>query len=280
MRLPSAAPIEITTGWRAELVLGFESNGERTVLAHRRHVGPLIVQRPFYPEGSVCHSYIVHPPGGVVGGDQLALRADVSEGAHALVTTPAATKFYRAAATREARVVQELRVRAGTCEWLPQESIFFDGANVDLTTRVQLDEQSRFIGWEVGCYGRPASADWFRAGYVRQRFELWLDERPLLLDRLRVTGNDSMMSAPWGLAGNHVIGTLLAFPSNKDDLDAARAVLGAEPLFSCTLVDRVLVCRALAQDTGLVRQCLTRIWQQLRPRLLGREAIAPRIWAT
>src|SRR5689334_17836187 len=97
--------MEVRDGWRASLDLEFARSGVRTVLARRSHVGPLVVQRPFYPEGEVCHVYLVHPPGGVVGGDTLELRARVRDGAHALVTTPAATKFYRS----EGRVARQLQ---------------------------------------------------------------------------------------------------------------------------------------------------------------------------
>ena len=112
-------------GWQARLDLGFEQRAGRTVLAHKRQFGPLTVQRPFYPEGGPCHLYVLHPPGGVVGGDRLAVSVLVAEGAHALITTPGAAKFYRSAGPR-ADVVQRLSVDAGgALEWFPQENILF-----------------------------------------------------------------------------------------------------------------------------------------------------------
>src|SRR5262245_14402851 len=122
------ALIEASAGWLASLDLEFARSGSRTVLARRSHVGPLIVQRPFYPEGDVCHVYLVHPPGGVVGGDTLELRARVHDGAHALITTPAATKFYRSEG-RMARQVQDIALDAAIFEWLPQETILFADAH-------------------------------------------------------------------------------------------------------------------------------------------------------
>lgn len=275
----SAAPIDLNAGagWRAHLELEFEARGERTVLASRKHTGPLVVQRAFHPEGPICHVYIVHPPGGVVGGDELQLTASVCPGSHALITTPAATKFYRAAAGRMATVTQTVQVREAILEWLPQESIFFNAAQVDLTTRICLDGTSRFIGWELACYGRPASHEMFVSGATRQRFEVWRDGRPVLLDRLQVSGGDAMMTAPWGLANHSVIGTLLASPAVKGDLDAVRAQSGN---LSCTLVDGLLVCRALAGDALEAKRHMFDAWQALRPRVIGREALAPRIWAT
>jgi urease accessory protein len=144
------------SGWAAELALRFAVRGERgrTELVGRRHVGPLRVQRPFHPEPSgACHVYVLHPPGGVVGGDQLALDVSVESGAHALLTTPAAAKLYRSAGPC-ARVQQALRVGEGArLEWLPHENIAFSAANAELTTRVELEQGARFLGWVVLCLG-------------------------------------------------------------------------------------------------------------------------------
>src|SRR6476620_11342443 len=114
-------------GWEAALDLEFAARGARTILARRASIGPLVVQRPFYPEGDVAHVYLVHPPGGVVGGDQLRLNVLAREGAHALITTPAATKFYRSDG-RVAHQRQEIVADAASIEWLPQETIVFPDA--------------------------------------------------------------------------------------------------------------------------------------------------------
>ncbi|HSP31384.1 MAG TPA: urease accessory protein UreD, partial [Halomonas sp.] len=84
--------------WAASLALTCAQRDGATRMVQARHHGPLRVQRPFYPEGrdQACHVYVLHPPGGLVSGDALTINARVASGAHALLTTPAANKLYKA----------------------------------------------------------------------------------------------------------------------------------------------------------------------------------------
>jgi urease accessory protein len=288
---------EPARGWQARLSLRFEAGPARTLLTRREHVGPLLVQRPFYPEpASVepvrtvapCHVYLIHPPGGVASGDELLLDVEAGPGAHALLTTPAAAKFYRRGPAGRALVQQRLSVDGGVLEWLPQENIFYPDAAVELATVASLAEGARFIGWEIGCVGLPASALDLHRGTLRLRFELWCRQRPLLLERFNV--GHEMLAARWGLGGHAAFGTALAFPATERELQCARAALAAtdgtaggdcaDLLLACTLVDGVLVCRATARRTDRLRAAFMRWWQAVRPGLLGKEAVAPRIWST
>jgi len=275
---------EARPGWLASLDLEFAPGGpaapaSRTVLARRAHEGPLVVQRPFYPEGDVCHVYLVHPPGGVVGGDRLELRVSARDGSRALITTPAATKFYRSEG-RAAHQTQDIALDAATVEWLPQETILFPDACANIATRVRLSERSRFIGWEIVCYGRAASGLDFAAGRAAQDFELWLGDTPLVLDHLRLDGASEPMRARFGLAGHTVLGTLFAFPADDALVDVARAVSVEGVLSACTKVDGVFVCRAVGSQADAVRRLFVAIWSRLRPIVAGRAAVLPRIWAT
>jgi urease accessory protein len=266
-------------GWRATLQLGLRASGGRTVLAERRHEGPLVVQRPFYPEGPACHLYLVHPPGGVAGGDTLSLQVDAGPATHVVLTTPAATKVHRSFGARVGRVTQKLDVRDATLEWLPQETIVFCGAHARLSTRVDLSGRGRFIGWEVLCLGRPACGERFTRGSVHQDFSLWLHGRPLLIDRLRLHGDDPALESSWGFAGEPVLGTLLAYPADPLLLETARqACLNAGT--AATLVDGVLLLRLRAGNGEAVRGEFERIWRGIRPAFAGLPARAPRIWAT
>ena len=269
-----------SASWQARLELEFQAAATRTVLARRSHRGPLVVQRPFYPEGGICHVYLVHPPGGIVGGDQLTLLAEAQPGSHALLTTPAATRFYRAGPHPAASLTQELRVNDAALEWLPQETIVFDGARATTRTQVHLQGAARFLGWEILCLGRPANNEVFQSGTLAQDFLLYRDGVPLLLDRLRLQGGAPALTANWGLGGMQAMGTLLMYPAQAVDLAALRGLQAPGVRFALTLVQGVLLCRALATQAEPVRQLFNALWLQVRPALLGREAIAPRIWAT
>lgn len=278
----SAAPIPLdeSHGWQARLALEFESRDRRTVLASRKHHGPLVVQRPFYPEHAVCHTYLVHPPGGVVGGDHLSLTAAVGENAHALITTPASGKFYRSDG-RCARLQQHLQVdKDATLEWLPQDTILFAGCKTDMVTRIDLAAgSSTFIGWEILCLGRPSSGEDFDHGHCRQRFELWREDQPLVIDRSRFAGGDDLLSASWGLQSHQVTATLLATPCTREVLEAVREKI-TEPWFSASLVEDVLVCRYLGSQGAKAREIFGQAWSVIRPMITGKSACPPRVWAT
>jgi urease accessory protein len=277
------------TGWlgRLELRLEHDASAGATRLTGNRHVGPLLVQRPFYPEGrALPHLYLLHPPGGVVGGDRLEILIEVGAKAGALSTTPAAQKLYRSSG---AEAVQEnlLRLERGaTLEWLPSEVIVFDGANVSISTRVSLAAEAAFIGWEIGCFGRVSRGEAFSRGRLFQRFELEREGVPLLIERYSVRGGSPFLSAPWGLGGRPVVATLCAVPRRPaplaDLVAALRADLPVEPdlTSSVTSLDEALVVRVLGRSTERVRALLSRAWATLRPALLDRTAIPPRIWHT
>lgn len=273
---PSALPS--VPGWQASLRLGFERDGAVTRLTQRRHTGPLRVQKALYPEGpGVCHAIVVHPPGGIAGGDVLDIGADAGPGAHALLTAPGAAKWYRADG-RPARQAVRLQAAAGAAiEWLPQETILYDGADVTLEHEVELAPGGAYIGSEILCFGRAASGERFTHGALRQRTRIRLDGRLVWLEQGRMA--PGLLGSPLVLGGRHVCATLLgvgrpAPPSLLASLRAGDAGLGVTQLKS------VFVARYLCDDSEAARHALMRVWQALRPHLLGLDAQTPRIWNT
>src|SRR5271155_4900060 len=196
--------------WKAELSLVFRRVGERSVLAERRHEGPLVVQKPLYPEGQgVCHAVLVHAPGGIAGGDALTLNLSLEPDARALITTPAATKWYKAAG-RAAHQTGRFGVAKGAVlEWLPLEAIVFDEADARIESHVALADGAVFAGWEITCLGRRASGEVFRRGGLVQAIEIRRDGRLIWNDRIALSGGDRLMTSPVGMDGHHVVGAMV-----------------------------------------------------------------------
>jgi urease accessory protein len=221
-------------GWQARLALGFERRGASSALVQREHCGPLRVQKALYPEGpDVCHAILLHPPGGIAGGDSLEISVNVGAGARALLTTPGAGKWYRAGG-RQAR--QSLRVRVGeggVVEYLPQETIVFDGAEAQMQTHIELAAGALFCGWEILCLGRTASGERFSHGRLELATRIEKQGQPLWLERGRLLGGSSWLQAAPGLAG---------FPVSASLLLAGRAVAP----------EWLAACRALPVADGLL----------------------------
>ena len=274
----------MSEGWKAKLYLKFIEENNKTVLKKRSHQGPLQVQKAFYPEASgACHVYILHPPGGVVGGDSFDVKIEVDPNAKVLVTTPAAGKFYRSAGD-EAYQQQTITVADhGVLEWFPSENIFFPGAKVKLETRVDLSRESHFIGWDILCLGRPAIGETFSHGRLTQKFEIFQNGRPIRLDRLLVREKDAILDAKWGLGGKPVVGTFFCLTPRKDLVDLLRQNIGSpenDDLFSVTFVDGIILCRYLGNSVEHVKRNFIKAWQILRVALRDHEAVIPRIWNT
>jgi urease accessory protein len=273
------APSTATPPWQASLRLRFADDAGATRLVERAHQGPLRVQKALYPEGPrTCHVIVVHPPGGVVGGDRLALDMELGPDTAVLATTPGAAKWYRANGKVSHQDVH-LRVGAGAAmEWLPQETIFYDDADVVLAHEVELAVDARYIGAEVLVFGRRAAGETFRTGRVRQRTRIRQGGRTVWWEQGIVHGGEAMRS-PLGLAGHSVCATLVAVgkplpPSMLADLR------GADPTLGLSQVKNVFVARHLGDDGEAARTSLLRVWQALRPWLLGQPARIPRIWTT
>lgn len=300
--------------WQAHLDLVFSQRGARgTRLTRNRHRGPLYVQKPFYPEGKeLAHIYLLHPPGGLVSGDTLTLNITVEEQAQGLVTTPGATRMYRA---RENSPVQrqytQLNVEKNAAlEWFPMEAIVYNQAHAELETKITLHDESKVFAWEITCFGLPASAEKFEQGFFKQRYVIEKkakkNNKPLFIDNLVVNqlsdkeysykrNNEKLFIASAGMQNKTVSGFFISGPftpdspstnSNKDkDLltENLRKVLQSnslEALISITWVNNFCIARYLGDSAFQARKGFTLLWQHLRPALTGRKSCEPRIWLT
>ena len=280
-------------GWNARLDLAYRSepwhDGARRSVLHDRHEGPLRVLASLYPEApAVCHNVIVHPPGGIVGGDALQIDAALDEGAHALLTTPGAARFYRSAGEPATQAVTA-RIGAGArLEWLPLETIVHAGARAENRMRFQLAPGAEMIGWDLLALGLPASGERFDSGGFTQQIEL----PGVWLERARLGGADRrLFDSPLGWAGHTVLATLwfaagavLDAARREALLDAAREATAASALAASAGVSsahaEAVVLRVLAPRIEPAMALLTQVWSRWRPLAWGLAPCAPRVWRT
>jgi urease accessory protein len=270
----------------ATLDLGFRRDSDCTRLIHRLHSGPLRVQKPLYPEGeSTCHVVIVHPPGGVVGGDELRVHASLEHSARALLATPGAAKWYRANGhVSKQQLKLELEPQS-VVEWLPQETIFFNGADVVLDSDIALQGDAQYIGCEIMCFGRTAHGERFSQGRLRQRLKITRDNTPIWFEQGDLSADSPMMTSPLGLRGYTVCATLIAAGVRPkvnclEELRARCEPIAVEGQFGASQLKSVVVTRFLCNSSEIARELMLTAWSVLRPALLGQVAHVPRIWTT
>ncbi len=272
--------------WLGSLTLHLEKRAEKTVLARTWHEGPLRVQRPFYPEKSdCCHVYVLHPPGGLVIGDKLEIKAKLNQKAQALLTTPSAGKIYGAKnrrATQSQRV--NFQVAEDAClEWLPQETIIFDSAHAQLATRIDISASSRFFGWDIVRLGRAASGEKFTCGRCEQSLEIWQDNKPLFIEKNKIVAGSDIQSATWGLQSKNTFGTLVAtVVLSREDIDNLYTKLAEynKGLWGLTQKNQLFIARYLGDEVSHCRKGFELIWRETRIHFNNKNAVVPRIWHT
>jgi urease accessory protein len=272
--------------WKARLALTYRREGEQT-LAHDLHEGPLRVLQRLYPEGpGVCHHVVLHPPGGVVGGDELHLQATLGAGSHALITTPGATRFYRSDGAQALQSVR-LTLEAGArLEWLPMETIAYPGCDVHNQLHLDLAPGAEAMGWDLLALGLPAGGQAWDKGRFVQQLDLpgvWRERG--LID----AGDTALLKGPLGLAGQGVLGLLWfaggqALARREDLLDAAREVVAGDALARTTGVTApqpaVVVLRVLAPRVEPAMALLAQVRAAWRLTAWQLAANPPRIWRT
>jgi urease accessory protein len=274
--------------WLAQLEIDYTLAGERTV-AHHTHNGPLRVLQSLYPEpGGICHNVLVHPPGGLVGGDALTITITGADHTHALITTPGATRFYRSnqdLAVQRTMVTLSGRARL---EWLPLEAIAYDQCLAENHLTVNLDADSEFIGWDVAAFGLPNAS----LPYLQGSFMQHIEVHGIWLERGRLDASDArLMNGPLGLAGHRCMASVF-FVSGKpiertrreQALELARSIVGSHALCTTSGVTspnpQVIVLRVLAPVVEPAMQLLRQVWQVWRQHLWQLPATAPRVWST
>jgi urease accessory protein len=283
--------------WHGHLQIDYRRDGDRTI-ALDRHDGPLRVLQRLYPEGEgICHHVLVHPPGGMVGGDSLEVDLRLGEGCHALVTTPAASRYYRSACEVARQTVRAHLARGSRLEWLPLEAIAYPACNAVNAVRFELAEGAEAIGWDLLALGLPAAGQPFDRGRFEQRLEVrgrWLEQGVIAAD------DPLLLRSPLGLAGHGVLatmwfaaGTAMSSAAREAMVDAAREITdatvtarGAAPTAQQVIWgtsaprDDLIVVRAIADRVEPVFATLIAIWARWRSLAWDLGTTPPRIWRT
>jgi urease accessory protein len=274
--------------WMASLRLNYTFEHSRTV-ARYEHQGPLRILQSLYPEGEgVCHNVLVHPPGGLVGGDTLDMRVSVAEGAHGLVTTPGATRFYRSEAGLATQQVHASLADGARLEWLPLEALAFNGCDALNLARFELAPTAELMAWDLTALGLPHAQQPFERGVFRQHLEIpgvWLERGSIDAQDLR------LMNSPLGLAGQRCMATLvcaaghaLAPARAEAALEAARALIELSPWRTQAGATQphpqVLVLRVLTPVVEPAMGLLRQVWAAWRQSLWQLPGQVPRLWNT
>lgn len=274
----------LPTNWHGKLNLVFAKAQDTTKLIQNQVQAPLKVLRPFYPEGpDVCHSVVLHTAGGVVGGDRLDLNFHLKPNAIALITTVAAGKIYRSNRLQARQSIQ-MQVDADAClEWLPLETIVFNGAIYRQDLRVELAPGASWLGWEITRFGRTARGERFLQGEWRSHTEIWQQGLPLWIDRQWLPGGEEIINSPHGLAGQPIVGSLAWVGAAVEPavVEKARSLWTAVERQGEAGVTRLkagLLCRYRGSSTAEVRSWFIDVWHLLRLSFLARPKCIPRVW--
>ncbi|TMM44055.1 urease accessory protein UreD [Colwellia ponticola] len=284
--------------WLASLCLEFSLTPSGSQLTHTKRNGPLSVQKAFYPEGRDCaHIYLLHPPAGIVSGDELRISIKVNEQAHALVTTPGANRFYRARKDLSIGDSKQLQhgnifiAKQAKCENFPLETIVYEGADGFNTVDVHLTNDSAYLGWDITCLGLPSSGLLFNNGHYSQLNRVYCDNTLIYHDRISIKPDNEIYQHRAGLNNLSVFGTFMAYaPAGQLDEKNKKVLIAqlrdciiaanAETKISISQIRQLLVIRYLGEHAQECKALFILLWQKIRPLYLNKEASIPRVWHT
>ena len=277
--------------WTARLDLAFARQpAGRSAMIRNIHSGPLLVQKPLYPEGpAICHATLLHPPSGIAGGDELDIAVTVHQASHAVLTTPGATRWYKANGKPASQTVTLQVAAGGKLDWLPLENLMFEQAQARNDTHIQLATGAHAIGWDCYQLGSVATPGHWHEGWITVNSTLRYDRKLVWTETGRIDAQHAIRRGNAGLAGFPIMATvwsvgpiIAAEPMERltDSLpwtDRLRAGVSQMPLDANT---SLVLVRLLGTHAEAIRQLMIECWQQLRPLHLGLAATPLRLWRT
>ena len=264
----------------------FDRRNGVTRLAQLYQRDPLRVLFPTPATGDPPVAVIVTTSGGLVAGDRLDIRIELAPGAAAHVTASAAEKIYRSTG-RTTTIKQTLSIGPGaTLEFLPPETILFDGARLRRETVVEVGRGAAFLGGDIVVFGRRARGERFTRGLFREVWEVWRGGKLVWGDALHLADDVSrIVDHPACFGGAAAFATMILSPPGHDPrrfLEGARAFQSADPTgglrAGVTAIEGLVIARWLAIDAAQLRQAYARFACYLRSAALGLTPQLPRIW--
>ncbi|MBP0462822.1 urease accessory protein UreD [Roseomonas sp. PWR1] len=247
-----------------------------TRLAHLDQASPMRILFPTPEPGEMPLAALVNTAGGLAGGDEVAIEVTIDPGARATLSTPAAEKIYRSLGP-ETRIATRLVAEAGALlEWIPQETILFEGARLDRRIEVSIAADATLVMAEMLVFGRRARDERFATGSLNDSWRVARDGRLLWADGLALgPAPVAQIDRPFGLGGAEALATLLlALPG---DSLAARDVLREGGMPATIPRPGLVLLRWLGAATA-VRESLGAAIRQVRRDVLGLPAVLPRLW--
>ena len=282
--LHCVADAKTLSNWQARLALEFCVKSQKTVLSRREHEGPLAFQKVLYPEGErIAHALLVHPPGGIAGGDRLAIGMKLKDGAHVLATTPGATKWYRSNGQQAKQDISVIQGPGSLLEYLPQENILFNASDAQNHIEVHLDDDAVFAGWDITALGRRARGESWNSGTWGQVIRVFQAGRVRFQERLNVAADDLRTRSKIGFSNQPVFGSFFVVGRRPAaELVAACQALSPEPpgVAGVSALEWGMAVRYLGESPEQARSYFEHIWSLLRPWYANTEMRRPRIWAT
>jgi urease accessory protein len=236
--------------------------------------------------GAPFEAVIVTTSGGIVGGDRIAIDIEAGAGSAATLTTQAAEKIYRSTGP-DSRIDIDIRVAAGAVlEWMPQETILFDGARLRRTTRIDVSPGARCLAGEFVVFGRRARGETFTRGFLHDGWRIVEDGRPVWADALHLADDiaTTMVRAD-AFGGAAAMGPMVYHADDATDhLDAARDLLsnaaGDRCRAAASCLGRLMIVRFLGDDAAALRTACARFWSSFRAAVLDLPASLPKVWNT
>lgn len=234
-------------------------------------------------DGHSCREAVfLNTAGGIAGGDRLSFGLAASGDANFTGTTQAAERVYRAI---DAPGQVEMRIEAvesATLQWLPQETILFNGGRLNRSTEIRVSGAARLLAMDWLILGRAASGETVRHGAFRDDWRVYRDGRLVWADAFRLTGDiAALVHQPSLLAGHTAIATILYAASNAaDHLDHARSILANLACKSgATIVNGLMICRFAAKAAAELRRAVADFLRAFRDGLKGFTSALPKVWA-